>query len=246
MVNLEFERPGTWSLGQKAGALGLILMVLGPFLPYWTRLYSNGQGDSVIYADVTTFGFLFFIPLATALIFMLLLFFKLEIFIMENGMFKKVNHLVIMALGALFGLIYVIDAIRAMTYSTSFYSQFAGIGLLFMISGYFLCTLAGYLEWQKPHLVGPQILIKRIEPIPEVSPNGGYPIKSSEEITLKSPTPVNNTEMAPHTWSKHVSGNGKTIEQCKNCGKYTFFTKEKNGDSITFRCSECKTAFTLN
>jgi hypothetical protein len=246
MVNLEFERPGTWSLGQKAGALGLILMVLGPFLPYWTRLYSSGQGDSVIYADVTTFGLLFLIPLTTAMIFMLLLFFKLNIFILENGMLRKVNHIIIIALGSLFGLIYVIDAIRAMGYSTSFYSQFAGIGLIFIIMGYFLCTLAGYLEWQKPYLVGPQILIKRIQPVPEVSTNGGYPINTSEEITLKPTTTVNNNEKAPQTWSNHVSGNGKTIEQCRNCGRYTFFTKEKNGDAITFRCSECKTTFTLN
>jgi hypothetical protein len=239
MVNLEFERPGTWSLGQKAGALGLILMVLGPFLPYWTRLYSNGQGDSVIYADITTFGLLFLIPLTTAMIFMLLLFFKLNIFIMENGMFMKVNHMIIMVLGGF------MDAIRAMWYSTSFYSQFAGIGLIFIITGYFLCTLAGYLEWQKPYLVGPQILIKRIQPVPEVSANGGYPINTSEEITLKPTTTVNNNEKAPQTWSKHVSGNGKTIEQCANCGKYTFFTKDKNGDSIDFTCSECGETFTL-
>lgn len=246
MVNLDFVRPSLWSFGQKVGALAILFLVLGPFLPYWERDYKPGGAAFVLYADVFIFGLLLLIPLMSAVLILLLMYFKFGVYIEEDGKQKRINHIILMMWGSVFFFIYLADALRAPSYSTGSYDQYAGFGLWIIVMGYLLCTLAGYLQWQKPHMVGPQLLIKRIEPPVEISSNGGYPISPYEESPLREIPKNGHNENAPKNWSNHVSGNGRTIEQCKNCNKYTFFTTEKSGDSVTYHCNECNSSFVLN
>jgi hypothetical protein len=58
----------------------------------------------------------------------------------------------------MFFLIYTVDGMRSIYYSTGFYSQFAGFGLWFMVIGFLLCTLAGIIQWRNPEFIGPQVL----------------------------------------------------------------------------------------
>jgi hypothetical protein len=270
MVYLEFERPSTWSIGRKVGALAVILLVLGPFLPYWVRDYNPGGTAFVLYAEVFTFGLLFLIPLLSALLIFLLLYFKFGVYIEEDGEQKKINHFILMIWGPLFFVIYLADAIRASSYSTGFYEQYAGFGLWMIILGYFLCTLAGYLEWKKPHTTGPQILFGRSKnaeventdiiprahdpeavvpsgnPSPNPSTNSGQnPAKSARNNVTIDGNPTNAEETTLLRWSEHVSGNGRTFELCMNCHKYSFITTKETEISIIFQCSECKTSFNL-
>lgn len=161
MVYLKFKKYSTWYFGHKIGALAVVFLVIGPFLPYWGREYLSGRTDSVNYADYLTFGLLFLIPLFSALIIFLLLFLNFNIYIDEDSEHKKINHHILMIWGIMFFLIYVADVVRVAYYSTVFFSQFAGFGLWFIVMGFFFCALAGFLQWQKPLMMGPQFLLGR-------------------------------------------------------------------------------------
>ena len=161
MVYLKFKKFSTWYFGHKIGALAVVFLVLGPFLPYWGRDHLNGRTDFVIYADYNTFGLLFLIPLFSALLIFLLLFLNFNIYIDESTEHKKINHHILMIWGIIFFLIYIADVVRVVYYSTVFYSQFAGFGLWFIVMGFFFCALAGFLQWRKPQMIGPQFLIGR-------------------------------------------------------------------------------------
>jgi hypothetical protein len=158
MVHLKFKKFSTWHFGHKIGALAVVFLVLGPFLPYWGRDYLNGRTDSVIYADFHTFGLLFLIPLFSALLIFLLLFLNLNIYIDGNPGHKKINFHILMVWGTIFFLIYIVDAMRTNYYSTATYAQFAGFGLWFIVMGFLCCTMAGIIQWRNPEFVGPQIL----------------------------------------------------------------------------------------
>lgn len=158
MVYLKFKKFSTWHFGHKIGALAVVFLVLGPFLPYWGREYLGGRTDSVAYADFNTFGLLFLIPLFSALLIFLLLFLNLNIYIDGNPGHKKINYHILMIWGTIFFLIYLVDVMRSIYYSTVFYFQFAGFGLWFMVIGFLLCTLAGIIQWRNPEFIGPQFL----------------------------------------------------------------------------------------
>jgi hypothetical protein len=245
MVDLKFKAPSSWSFSHKVGALAAILLVLGPFLPYWKREYLNGDSDSVIYADINTFGLLFIIPLVSTLLIILLLHTKFDIHISNESNNKRINHFILMIWGFIFLIIYFADVVRAVSYSTSYYSQFASYGLWFIVLGFLLCMMAGYLEWKKPQMVGPQILIKREEITRKLSPNGGSPTPSFETITNAPEMDVEKNGKILKQWSEHISDNGRTFEQCLHCNKYAFFTTKVTEDSFIFQCGECNSSFTL-
>jgi hypothetical protein len=273
MVILKFEKPSTWSFGQKAGALAVILLFLGPFLPFWRREYLNGETASVVYADITTFGLLFLLPIVSALLIILLLFLKFNLYIIDEIEHKKINHFILMSWGFVFFLIYIADVIRVVRYSTSYYSQLAGIGLWFIVLGFLLCIFAGFLEWQKPYMIGPQILIKRkaianaavsdagydrsspetllvtdnmlmSSPV-EVSPTVNNPFYKGEGSTIIEHRPNNDEETILLRWLEHKGNNGKTFEQCLKCKNYSIIYTKDTGASTDFTCSECGETFHL-
>jgi hypothetical protein len=158
MVYLKFKKFSTWHFGHKIGALAVVFLVLGPFLPYWGREHLGGRTDFVAYIDYNTFGLLFLIPLFSALFIFVLLFLNFNIYIDGNKEHKKINHHILMMWGIIFFLIYIADVMRVIYYNTVYSSHFAGFGLWLIVLGFLFCTLSGIIQWRNPQFIGPQFL----------------------------------------------------------------------------------------
>ncbi len=174
MVSLEFEKPNTWSIGKKLGILAIILLILGPFLPY--AVSESRIGDDTITNDISYFNFEFtglwmLLPLFSALFIIVLLYIKFEIYLEHEGKSRNIKHFILMIWGLGFFLAYLADAIRLFhDFDTewSSHSQYAGLGLWMIVGGFFLCALIGFLEWRYPSVAGPKVpkvaLPRRKEP----------------------------------------------------------------------------------
>lgn len=183
MVSWEFEKPSTWSLGKRVGFLAVIFLLVGPFLPYWVRDYGS-RTDDVSYIQYGTFGLLGLIPIFSALLIVLLLYLKINIYYEKDKEKMKINHFVLMMWSFCFILIYIADAIRAKDQRTAFSTAYAGIGLWMIIIGFLLCFAAGFMEWRHPSKVGPRILFKRDKKVPS----------TTNVISNPSPKPVSSFE----------------------------------------------------
>lgn len=296
MVSWEFEKPSTWSLGKKIGFLAVILLFLGPFLPYWVRDYGSRTGH-VAYVHYETFGLLGLIPIFSALLIVPLLYLKLNIYFEKDEERVNINHFILMIWGFFFIFIHIGDAIRVRTFSTAYVTYYPGIGLWMIIIGFLLCFAAGFLEWRHPSKVGPRVLFGRgkekqattnaimnsspksltinakmtpsPKPVSSFESTKAISYKSiKEEETAKSEKvihtashinlhseaadmevvnrePRNEEEKTLIRWSRHISKDGKTYEQCIGCGKYVFINTEDKGERIVFKCPECGASFTL-
>jgi hypothetical protein len=45
MVSLEIEKPSDWSIGKKLGVIAILLLLVGPFLPYY--VFESNVNDNV-------------------------------------------------------------------------------------------------------------------------------------------------------------------------------------------------------
>ena len=175
MVSLEFEKPSSWSMGKKLGILAVIMLLIGPFLPYVTWEYSMGEEkitDSYSYFNFEVVGFWMFIPIISAVLVLFLLYFKANIYLEQNSRRMNIKPFILMLWGFWFFLCYLLDALRM---GGDFFgsSTYAGFGLWIMVIGFFLTAFVGFLEWRFPAMAGPQISIgkpKGAKAAPEKAP----------------------------------------------------------------------------
>jgi len=207
MASWEFEKPSTWSLGKRIGFLAVIFLLVGPFLPFWVRDYGT-RTDDVSYIQYSTFGLLGLIPIFSALLIVLLLYLKINIYYEKDEEKVKINHFVLMMWSFCFVLIYIADAVRAKDQRTAFATAYAGIGLWMMIFGFIMCFAAGFIEWRHPLKVGPRILFKRDK---------------------KKPT---NTNVIANPYPKPVSSFESTKAISYKSGKKGNTLTPKNAESI--------------
>lgn len=193
MVSLEFEKPSTWSIGKKIGLIAIILLVIGPFLPYY--VYKFGIGDDTYTEEISYFDFdinrlWMFLPLISAIIMAILLYIKLDICIKKGPKIVNIKPLILMAWGFWFFLTYLVDATKL--------EDHAGYGLWVIIVGLFLCGIVGILEWRFPSTVGAGVPLGRFgkkkekEVVTEVSAEPTPEITTTSDI--KKPVPVVETE----------------------------------------------------
>ena len=130
MVTLEIEKPSEWSMGKKIGFIAIILLIIGPWLPY-NYNYS--------YIHYSYFGLLRFIPFLSAVLIAFLLYFKFPIYFKKDTKYVRINHFILMIWGFWFLISYFNDALPYLT---------PGYGLWVIVAGYFMCILAGLFEWR--------------------------------------------------------------------------------------------------
>jgi hypothetical protein len=152
MVNLEFHKPSTWSKGQKIGIIGVIALIIGPFLPYLVYEYEFGNETVTNYYSYINFegwGLYMLFPFICALIFLILLYMKIDIYLQKDSSKTNIKPFMIMAFGFWFFLLHVSEAVR-FTMDRGFARRYPGVGMMLIIGGFFLCGLAGFLEWRRP------------------------------------------------------------------------------------------------
>jgi hypothetical protein len=187
MVNLEFHKPSTWSKGQKVGLIGVIALIIGPFLPYIVYEYEFGDQtvtNNYSYLIFEGWGLYMLFPFLCALIFFILLYLKVDIFMQKDSKTTNLKPFVTMALGFWFFLVHISEAARFTQYAT-YARRYPGIGLMLIIGGFFLCGLAGFLEWRRPSTMVPQVAPKKDivrEGVASVPPQPAV-----ERITVVSP-----------------------------------------------------------
>jgi hypothetical protein len=155
MVNLEFHKPSTWSKGQKIGIVGVIALIIGPFLPYSTTEVEFGNEifiDSYSYLNFEFWGLFMFLPFLCALMFVILLYLRIDIYVEKGSSRRNLKPILTMLLGFWFFLTYIADAIR-FTEDLGFAQSYPGAGSMLIIAGFFLSGFAGFLEWRRPTTV---------------------------------------------------------------------------------------------
>lgn len=153
MVSWELERPSEWSIGKIIAPIAILLLIVGPFLPYLI-VQIRGVGlditDDRSYFDFDNSGFWMLIPLISAILIIILLYFKFDIYFEKDDKRVKINSFILMLWGFLFFLMYLSDAVlirSSVDYGGVSISYLPGIGLGMIIAGYILCSIVGYLEW---------------------------------------------------------------------------------------------------
>ncbi len=266
MVSLEFEKPSTWSIGKKIGALAAVILFIGGFL---------------------SFNICF--PLLTIVLIVILLYMKFDIYMeKEKDMTRlRINHFILIAWSALYFGIFLLQAIFWAVIISRFESNYysiMGIGLWLTTFGFLLCIIAGLLEWRYPTKEAALKILgkkKEKEVVPEVAPEPSTeavapvevkkpisvvkaeeipkaaPVVEPEPIPVSAPAKAEKIEVVSREpsseeektllrWARHIAGDGKTFEQCMKCGKYVFLSAKDSGDNIVFKCPECGESFTLN
>lgn len=256
MVLIEFERPSTWSIGQKIGVIAIILLLVGPFLPYWAREYRIGDvesSDDVAYSSFGTFGLFILIPILSAILIAIVLYFKLNISIEKDGERIRINHFILMVLGFWFFLIYLVDALRIMDlriFSIGYILYYAGYGLWMIVIGYLLCAIAGFIEWRNTSKKGESVskISLSNEKVPGVTEVGAKP----SPVTGVAPNPITNTNVikvgsvpnpSPNPGNPHDPGmmetfkRGPATEEEKTLIRWA---RHINRDGQTFeQCIKC-------
>lgn len=274
MVSWEFEKPSEWSLGQKIGILGVIFLLIGPFLPYIILDSGLGFIERIPYFNYEWNRLWMFLPFMSAFLVVILLYMKFEINYEKEGDRVNIKPLIVMLWGFWLFLTYLVDAYRL--------GERAGYGLFIIILGYFLCVIAGFFEWRYSSIVGPQIILGRNKekeeinavivknspernplirgreafpeamakekvsnPNPNPNPNPFNPNTETNEREAVNREPSNNEEKTLIRWSRDISKDGRIYERCLKCGNYVFLTAEDRGESIVFNCPGCGASFNL-
>lgn len=160
MVSWELERPSEWSIGKMIAPIAILLLIIGPFLPYLIVQIRGVDLDITnerSYFDFDNSGFWMLIPLLSAILIIILLYFKFDIYFEKDGKRVKINSFILMLWGFLFFLMYLSDAVlirSSIDYGGVSISYLPGIGLGMIIAGFLLCCIVGILEWRYPFTAG--------------------------------------------------------------------------------------------
>ncbi|UCC39912.1 MAG: hypothetical protein JSV96_00145 [Candidatus Aminicenantes bacterium] len=195
MVSLEFEKPSTWSIGKKIGLIAVILLIVGPFLPYYVyNIYNGGEhAVELSYFDFDINRLWMFLPHISAILMAVLLYLKFDICIKKGSKIVNIKPFILMAWGFWFFLTYLVDATRL--------EDHAGYGLWMIVVGLFLCAVVGFLEWRYPSAVGAGVPLGRLgkkkekEVVAEVSAEPAPEIATTADI--KKPVPELVVESEP-------------------------------------------------
>jgi hypothetical protein len=152
MVLWEFEKPSTWSMGKRIGFFGIVLLIIGPFLPYIVLVDAFGHEEIIIFLDYEWNRLWMFLPHLSAILFICLFYVKFELYLVKDQEQIAIKPLIVMMWGSLLFLTYLVDAYRL--------GSITGSGFWLIILGFFLCVIAGFLEWRNPSAKGPQILFR--------------------------------------------------------------------------------------
>jgi hypothetical protein len=194
MVSLEFEKPSTWSIGKKIGLIAVILLIVGPFLPYYVYRIFNG-GEHIVeisYFDFDINRLWMFLPHISAILMAVLLYLKFDIYFGKGSKVVNIKPFILMAWGFWFFLTYLVDATEL--------EDHAGYGLWMIVVGLFLCAVVGFLEWRYPSAVGAGVPLGRLgkkkekEVVAEVSAEPAPEIATTADIEKPIPEPVVKTE----------------------------------------------------
>lgn len=275
MVNLQFEKPSNWSKGQIIGFAAVILLIIGPFLPY----YHNYRGP---YIEIEYFGLLRFIPFLSAILIVVLLFLEFPMYAKRDSEYVGINHFVLILWGGWFSFSYILNLFPL-------YGPDQGIGFLMIIGGFLLCVISGFFEWRYPSetrtvepavegkheipssqsvvtVSSPHTTSRAKEPAQQIKPaSRPLVIKTTQKresvvepaqvivtstarpgaITPPTREPVTEEEKKLLRWARHIDNYNQTYELCIKCQNYAFMKAEDTGDSIVFTCPECNVTFTL-
>jgi hypothetical protein len=70
----------------------------------------------------------------------------------NNSKVTNIKPLLTMAIGFWFFLVHIADAAR-FTRDYGYSRMYPGVGIMLIIAGYFLCGLAGFIEWRRPSTI---------------------------------------------------------------------------------------------
>jgi hypothetical protein len=258
MVSWELERPSEWSIGKIIAPIAILLLIVGPFLPYLI-VQIRGVGlditDDRSYFDFDNSGFWMLIPLISAILIIILLYFKFDIYFEKDDKRVKINSFILMLWGFLFFLMYLSDAVlirSSVDYGGVSISYLPGIGLGMIIAGFLLCCIVGILEWRYPFTAGlklPKVgLGKKEEPaiaaevkaeqeaavVPSIESEPGVKVEALKVEPIEEPGPV------PVTPTKKIEAVGRepTNEEEKELLKWVSHINEY-GQTFE-KCMKCK------
>jgi hypothetical protein len=275
MVNVQFEKPSNWSKGQIIGFVAVILLILGPFLPYF-------RGRPYSYIDIEYFGLLRFIPFLSAILIVILLFLGFPMYAKRDWEYIRINHFVLILWGGWFLFTYILNLFPL-------FGLNQGIGILMIIGGFLMCTISGFIEWRYPSKRGtvepivemkheipstqpvavassPQQTSRTDKPVQHiqsasrplvvktaqkrdtvVEPAQVRVLSTAKPRTIKAPTrePVSDEEKILLRWARHIDKNNQTYEMCIKCQNYVFIKAEDMGDAIIFSCPDCNEIYKL-
>lgn len=137
MVSLEFEKPSDWSIGKKIAAIAMIFLIIGAFLSYSLCL-----------------------PIVSIALIVFLLYLKFDIYLEKKDETRiKINHFILILWGAWFLVSNLLLLIMLLSFNIirEFFPRIFLIGIGLTVVGFFLCILAGLLEWRYPRAAGPGV-----------------------------------------------------------------------------------------
>lgn len=194
---MELGKPSSWSIGKVFGLLAVVLLLLGPFLPYHTwENRSTGELDSIPYIHGVFIDELSFIPFLSVIFIAILLFPEFPFHFEKNTRYGKINHFFLIIWGGSFFVYYIIQDLQ-FSASNSEWFGYPGYGYWIIIMGFICCGLAGFFERVYPTLTIYSFLhgiptkkgteLKH-EPSPEIPPQN--------RIEVDHPLPQNKIENA--------------------------------------------------
>jgi hypothetical protein len=185
----------TWSPGKILGIFAIILLLIGPFLPFYVlENMSTGWINESNHLEHWFDNLDTLSPFLTVIFILIMLYPEFPIYFEKKFKYGKINHLFLMIWGALWSYSYFNNAIRHIStrriLSVDYYI-YPGYGHWLIILGFIFCSLAGFLEWRFPtmaNLTGLLGLKKEIETEPD-----GEPVQkqvASEKIEDLSTEPM--------------------------------------------------------
>jgi hypothetical protein len=241
MVSFEFEKPSTWSNGKRIAAVAVIFLLIGAFL-----------------------SFSLFNPIVSIALIVFLLYLNFDIYLEKKDETRiKINHFILIIWGTWFLLSHL--AIIIIWLPFDFFPRIFLIGVGLTAFGFFLCTLAGILEWRYPGTTRPGVSKvglterKREEPSTEVTsepesktiaqhkPQEGVPMTTVEEKPTKVVTlePEQAATSAPSVTEKiDMQTREPTSEEEKNLLRWA---RHINEHGQTFeQCMKCNNYVFIN
>jgi hypothetical protein len=137
----------TLSIGKLLGIIAILLLLVGPFQPYWvTEDRTTGSIGASSLTDNWYDNSESIVPFITMILILILLFPQMPFYFEKDSKFGKINHIFLMLWGASFFLSYLSAAINFIG-ATSEWTTYPGYGHWMIVLGFFLCGLAGFLAW---------------------------------------------------------------------------------------------------
>ncbi len=129
----------------------MIALIIGPFLPYFVTEFEFGNEivtNNYSYINFEGWGLYMLFPFLFALIFLILLYLKIDIYMENDSKITNIKPLITLAIGFWFFMVHIADAAR-FNRDYGYSRMYPGVGIMLIIAGYFLCGLAGFLNWRK-------------------------------------------------------------------------------------------------